>query len=92
MESTEHKHPNYMAVWAVLFVMTVVEVGVAMLSHIPRALLVLALVGLAIWKALLVAMYVMHLKFEPRRLLFVVLAPLPLAVILVVIVMQEFPG
>jgi hypothetical protein len=37
-------------------------------------------------------MYFMHLKFEPRRLLFVVLAPLPLAVILVVIVLQEFPG
>ena len=92
MESTEHKHPNYIAVWAVLFVMTVVEVGVAMLSHIPRPVLILALVGLAIWKALLVAMYFMHLKFEPRRLLFVVLAPLPLAVILVVIVLQEFPG
>ena len=92
MESTEHKHPNYIAVWAVLFVMTVVEVGVAMLSHIPRALLVLVLLGLAIWKAVLVAMYFMHLKFEPRRLLIVVLAPLPLAVILVVIVLQEFPG
>lgn len=92
MESTEHKHPNYIAVWAVLFVLTVVEVGVAMLSHIPRHLLILALLGLAIWKAVLVAMYFMHLKFEPRRLLIVVLAPLPLAVILVVIVMQEFPG
>jgi cytochrome c oxidase subunit 4 len=92
MESTEHKHPNYVAVWAVLFVLTVVEVGVAMLSHIPRHILILALVGLAVWKAVLVAMYFMHLKFEPRRLLLVVLAPLPLAVILVVIVLQEFPG
>jgi cytochrome c oxidase subunit 4 len=92
MATTEHKHPNYIAVWAVLFILTVVEVGVAMLSGIPRHILVLALVGLAIWKAVLVALYFMHLKFEPRRLLYVVLAPLPLAVILVVIVLQEFPG
>jgi cytochrome c oxidase subunit 4 len=92
MESTEHKHPNYIAVWAGLAVLTIVEVGVAMLSHIPRHILILVLVGLAIWKALLVALYFMHLKFEPRRLLIVVLAPLPLALILVVIVMQEFPG
>jgi cytochrome c oxidase subunit 4 len=92
MTTGEHKHPNYVAVWAVLAVLTVVEVGVAMLSGIPRHLLVLALLGLAIWKAVLVAMYFMHLKFEPRRLLFIVLAPLPLAVILVTVILQEFPG
>ena len=36
------------------------------------------------------AIYFMHLKFEPRRFLLVVLAPLPLAVILVVAVLQEW--
>lgn len=92
MTATEHKHPNYLVVWAALFVLTVVEVGVAFLSHIPRHILILVLVGLAIWKALLVALYFMHLKFEPRRLLYVVLAPLPLAVILVMVVLREFPG
>jgi cytochrome c oxidase subunit 4 len=92
MATAEHKHPNYIAVWAGLAVLTIVEVGIAMLTSIPRHILIVSLVGLAIWKALLVALYFMHLKFEPRRLLYVVLAPLPLAVILVVIVMQEFPG
>jgi caa(3)-type oxidase subunit IV len=47
-------------------------------------------VFLALWKALLVALYFMHLKFEPKRLLYVVLAPFPLAIILVVAVMHGF--
>ena len=58
--------------------------------HLPRRLMVISLVFLALWKAMLVALYFMHLKFEPRRLLFIVLAPLPLAVILVVAVMHGF--
>jgi caa(3)-type oxidase subunit IV len=51
---------------------------------------VISLVFLALWKAMLVALYFMHLKFEPRRLLFIVLAPFPLAVILVLGVMHGF--
>ena len=44
---------------------------------------------MAVWKALLVAMYYMHLKFEPRKLWILAAAPLPLAVILVMIVLSE---
>jgi cytochrome c oxidase subunit 4 len=83
------KHPNYLAVWGGLFVLTVVEVA-AVYLRIPRHLLVLALLLLAAWKALLVALYFMHLRFEPKRLALVALAPLPLGVILVVAVLQEF--
>jgi cytochrome c oxidase subunit 4 len=87
----EHKHPNYIAIWFWLAVLTAVEVGVAAMTGIPRHWLVLALLVMAIWKALLVALYFMHLRFEPRRLLIVVLAPLPLAVILVSTVLMEYP-
>ena len=90
MGTAEHKHPNYIAIWAWLAILTVAEVLMAMLSHIPRQFLVLALLFMAIWKAVLVALYFMHLKFEPKRLLPVVLAPLPLAVIMVVAILQEF--
>jgi cytochrome c oxidase subunit IV len=89
MDAAEHKTPNYIAVWAMLAVLTVVEVAVVYL-RLPRQLMVISLVFLALWKAMLVALYFMHLKFEPRRLLYVVLAPLPLAVILVVAVMHGF--
>ena len=85
----ERRHPNYLAVWGGLFVLTVVEVA-AVYMRIPRHLLVLALLLLAAWKVLLVALYFMHLRFEPKRLALVALAPLPLGLILVVAVLQEF--
>ena len=89
MEAIEHKAPNYVAVWGMLAILTMVEVAVVYMG-LPRRLMVVSLVFLAMWKALLVALYFMHLKFEPKRLLYVVLAPLPLAIILVVGVMHGF--
>lgn len=87
--STERKHPRYGLVWLWLFLLTVVEVWAAE-AGIDRHILIPVLVLLAIWKAALVGIYFMHLKFEPRRFLFVVLAPLPLAAILVLAVIQEW--
>jgi cytochrome c oxidase subunit 4 len=89
MEGTVRKQPNYMAVFAALAVLTVIEVGVAFIGF-GRKVTILILVGLAIWKATLVALYYMHLRFEPPRLVLMVLAPLPLAVILVLAVLTEF--
>jgi cytochrome c oxidase subunit 4 len=90
MTAAEHKHPNYIAIWIYLAVLTGVELGVAVLKFLPRSWLVFALIFLAVWKALLVALYFMHLKFEPRRLVATVIAPLPLAVILVLAVLREY--
>ena len=90
METAEHKRPNYIAIWVWLAVLTVVEVGVALASLLPKLTLVLLLVALAIWKALLVALYFMHLKFEGWRLRVVFMVPIPLAIILVVVVIQEW--
>lgn len=82
-------HPNYWAVWAGLAVLTLIEVGVAFVN-LPREVIVLSLLGLAVWKALLVALYFMHLRFEPGRLVLIAAAPLALAPILVFAVMAEF--
>jgi cytochrome c oxidase subunit IV len=84
-----HPKPNYIGVWAGLFVLTMVEVGVAFVG-LSKAMTILVLVALALWKALLVALYYMHLRYEPRRLRLLALSPLPLAVILVVAVLTEF--
>lgn len=88
-QQVAHKQPRYMVVWGALFVLTMIEVCVAFLG-LPKTAIVLMLVGLAIWKASLVAMYYMHLKFEPARLIVTVMAPLPLAVILVMLVLMDF--
>ena len=85
----ESSEANYMAVWGGLAVLTLLEVWVAGLGF-SRSTIVLILVGLAVWKAALVALYYMHLKFEPKRLWVLALAPLPLAVIFVMAVLQEF--
>ncbi len=90
MDTAHRKHPNYIAIWIYLAVLTVVEIMVAFMSHIPRNMLLLALVFLAVWKALLVALYFMHLRFEPTRLRVLAIAPLPLAFILVLAVITEF--
>lgn len=89
METAAHKRPNYILIWGYLFVLTVIEVLAAFLSHIPKHWLILILLFLAIWKALLVAMYFMHLKFERWRLRAVFLVPLPLAAILVLATITE---
>lgn len=88
--AAHHDAPNYYLIWLYLFILTAAEVGVAFLSHLPKGFIVGALIGLAIWKALLVALYYMHLKFEPNRLRLVAIAPLPAAVIMVVAIMMEY--
>ena len=82
-------HPNYIGVWVLLAVLTGIELGVAFLPW-AKTTLILILLGLALWKALLVALYYMHLRFEPNRLRILAVAPLPLAVILVIAVIQEY--
>lgn len=80
----------YMVVFVSLAVLTVIEVLIPTRFDFPKMMQIIILVALALWKALLVALYYMHLRFEPRRLKWMVIAPLPLAVILVLAVLTEF--
>jgi cytochrome c oxidase subunit IV len=80
--------PRYMVVWGVLAVLMMAKVGIAFLG-LPKTVAVALLVVLACWKALLVALYYMHLRFEPRRLALMVAAPLPLVVILLLALWVE---
>jgi cytochrome c oxidase subunit 4 len=84
-----HTAPNYMLVWGILLVLTIAEVAVAFFSHMPKWLLILALMILALWKALLVALYYMHLKFEPKKLWVITVSPIPLIIILLSAVLLE---
>ncbi len=85
----EHKSPPYMIVFVVLAVLTVLEVLFAFTS-LPKFWLALGLIVMALWKAFLVALYYMHLRFEPKRLWILAASPIPLAIILVVVVIREF--
>jgi cytochrome c oxidase subunit 4 len=93
-ESIEHsprtKHPPYFLIWVVLAGLTAAEVGVVFLQHWSKTAIVILLVLLAVWKALLVALYFMHLRFERNQMRIIAIAPLPLAVILVLAVITEY--
>jgi cytochrome c oxidase subunit 4 len=80
------EHPNYIGVWWWLLGLTVLEIG-ALYLPISKFVQVVALVLLAITKALLVAAYFMHLKFERVLLIGIVLYPLALAITLTVLTM-----
>lgn len=81
-----HK-PNYLAVFAALAALTVVEVVVASTS-IGNAVLVPLLLAMALAKASLVALYYMHLKFEGPIIR--VIAAVPLLLVLIVMLLPVF--
>ena len=93
--SEDHKHPNYMLIWVILLVLTVLEVAVALA---PRHLgdidgiitiTIVLLVGMALVKAGLVAAYFMHLKFEQKNFVMIVSFPLVLACVLVILLLPD---
>jgi cytochrome c oxidase subunit IV len=86
---TAHKHPNYVLIWVYLALLTVAELALAFELPISRNLKLILLMALAIWKALLVAMFFMHLKFERWNLRIMFIIPLPLAVIFIMAVISE---
>lgn len=80
--ASAHKQPNYIGVFWWLLALTIAEVGVIFLP-IARLLIAILLVGMAMSKAALVAMYFMHLKFERRTMGLIAITPLVLCVLLV---------
>jgi cytochrome c oxidase subunit 4 len=86
---SEHKHPNYIAIFWILLTVTVLEVGYSFLK-VPRPVLIGGLVALAGFKALLVALYFMHLKFERKSLGIIVGSTLILGAILVSVGIGEY--
>jgi cytochrome c oxidase subunit IV len=87
--ATTHVRPNYMRIWLYLFLMTIAEVLLAFELPVSQNMKLILLLILAVWKAMLVALFFMHLKFERWRLRIIFLVPLPLAAILVTAVIME---
>ncbi len=88
-QPTSHVRPNYMLIWLWLFIMTIAEVLLAFELPVSQNVKLILLLILAVWKALLVALFFMHLKFERWRLRLVFIVPLPLAAILVTVAIME---
>jgi caa(3)-type oxidase subunit IV len=91
MSSTTHSSAQYIKIFYILLVLTIVEVGIVYLG-LPKILLAALLIIFAVWKAALVAMHFMHLKFEKKTLAVVALTPFILCVFLILMLMPDiFP-
>ena len=88
MASTAHSQNNYIKIFIILSVLTVIEVGITFLG-LPKMLLASLLVIFAVWKAALVAMHFMHLKFEKRTLTIVAIIPFILCVFLILMLLPD---
>jgi cytochrome c oxidase subunit 4 len=86
---TAHKRPNYILIWVYLALLTAAELGLAFQLPIGRNWKLVLLLFLAVWKALLVALFFMHLKFERWNLRIMALIPIPLALIFMAAAMSE---
>ena len=89
METARHKHPPYLMIWLYLALLTAAELTLAFELPISRNLKLVILMVLAIWKALLVAMFFMHLKWERWNLRILFIIPIPLAVIFIFAAITE---
>jgi caa(3)-type oxidase subunit IV len=84
----DHHLKDYKKIIVTLAVATAVEFGLAYLMshhHLGFGLGVVLLVALAFFKAILVAKFFMHLRYDPRPLAFIAVTPLVLATPLVLI-------
>ncbi len=88
MAGTGHKHPNYMAIFWYLAILTVVEIAVIFMP-IGKLTIGVLLCALAVTKAALVAMYFMHLRFETRTLGMIAVTPLAIATLLVFVLLPD---
>jgi len=88
MASTAHSHHKYIQIFIILSVLTAVEVGVTFFG-LPKALLVILLVSLALWKASLVALHFMHLKIEKKTLTLIAIVPFVLCVFLSLMLLPD---
>src|SRR5712692_6440544 len=88
MAESGHKHPNYMAIFWYLAILTVVEIAVI---YMPLAKLTIGvlLCALVMTKAALVAMYFMHLRFEASTLGWIAVTPLAIATLLVFVLLPD---
>ncbi len=87
-QSGEHAHPNYMAIFWWLAILTVIELAVIFLG-LPKLVVGVLLCALAVTKAAMVAMYFMHLRFEARTLGLVAVTPLTIGILLVMILVWD---
>ena len=81
---------KYIVIWGWLTALTLVEIFVAT-APIPKLAIVSSLLAMSAWKALLVALYFMHLKFESRWLIAAAAVPAVIVAMTVLLLLTDTP-
>ncbi len=87
--ATPHHHVNYIAIFLALVVLTAITVGVYFLHPTSELVKILLALLIASVKAILVAYFFMHLKFEGKLIYTIFIIPLLLCVLLVVALIPD---
>jgi len=83
-----HTKTNNMTIFWWLLALTILEIGVIYLN-IHRLVIIILLVGFALAKAALVAMYFMHLRFEKPTLAMIAVTPLIICLFLILMLLPD---
>lgn len=83
-----HHHPNYVAVWVWLVLLVIMSVLISSMP-VAHSMALLLVFEVAVIKALLVAVYFMHLKFERPFIYSLVIVPLVFFAILVFVLFPD---
>ena len=89
MSDAARHHPNYLAVWISLMALAILSVLATELPA-PHSLIETFIYTVAFAKALLVALFFMHLRTERGLIITLVVVPLCLFVILLVTLLPDF--
>ncbi len=87
-EATHASHPNYVKIWGVLVVLLIASVAGPMIAsatmsgHVKTAFVLITAFGIALVKAYLVAVNFMHVRVEPKIVMFIVAVMLGCMVLL----------
>jgi cytochrome c oxidase subunit IV len=84
-----HHKVNYLAIFGLLVVLTIVTVAVAFLHIRSEIVKVLIALTIASVKAAFVALYFMHLKFEGKLIYLILALPIFLCAVLVVALIPD---
>lgn len=91
-EHPAHKSPNYVMIFVWLIVITAAEVGVGYIPHtvVPAGITYPILLIMALAKVVLVALYFMHLRYDNRWFLMIMLAAIPFVVLFILALILGF--
>ena len=80
---------EYWVIFGLLFVLTVLEVGIVYVPGIGKGLMVSALVLMAVTKAGLVGLFFMHLKYDAPVLRYTVMVPMSFPFLYALVLIAE---